>query len=208
MYFTLLVVVILTAIALVAVALGIARAISPRSYNPQKGEAYECGIPTRWITTSFRWAKSGFDRFDCSHAHLPTEEAHHSCLTEFARKNNSLQYMYFVLLMVVILTAIGLVAIALGVARAISPRSYNPQKGEAYECGIPTRGKSWMQFKVGYYLFAILFLMFDVETVFLFAWAVVVQEIGVFGLVSALFFLLILTFGLAYAWRKGALEWK
>ena len=56
--------------------------------------------------------------------------------------------------MVVILTAIGLVAIALGVARAISPRSYNPQKGEAYECGIPTRGKSWMQFKVGYYLFA------------------------------------------------------
>ncbi len=55
---------------------------------------------------------------------------------------------------------------------------------------------------------AILFLMFDVETVFLFAWAVVVQEIGVFGLVSALFFLLILTFGLAYAWRKGALEWK
>ena len=122
--------------------------------------------------------------------------------------NNTLQYMYFVLLMVVILTAIGLVASALGVARAISPRSYNPQKGEAYECGIPTRGKSWLQFKVGYYLFAILFLMFDVETVFLFAWAVVVQEIGVFGLVSALFFLLILTFGLAYAWRKGALDWK
>lgn len=113
--------------------------------------------------------------------------------------------MYFVLLMVVILTAIGLVAIALGVARAISPRSYNPQKGEAYECGIPTRGKSWMQFKVGYYLFAILFLMFDVETVFLFAWAVVVQEIGVFGLVSALFFLLILTFGLAYALAERSL---
>ena len=114
--------------------------------------------------------------------------------------------MYFVLLMVVILTAIGLVAIALGVARAISPRSYNPQKGEAYECGIPTRGKSWMQFKVGYYLFAILFLMFDVETVFLFAWAVVVQEIGVFGLVSALFFLLILTFGLRLAERSLGME--
>ena len=76
--------------------------------------------------------------------------------------------MYFTLLVVVILTAIALVAVALGIARAISPRSYNPQKGEAYECGIPTRGQSWMQFKVGYYLFAILFLMFDVETVFLF----------------------------------------
>lgn len=57
--------------------------------------------------------------------------------------------MYFTLLVVVILTAIALVAVALGIARAISPRSYNPQKGEAYECGIPTRGQSWMQFKVG-----------------------------------------------------------
>ena len=107
--------------------------------------------------------------------------------------------------MVVILTAIGLVAIALGVARAISPRSYNPQKGEAYECGIPTRGRSWMQFKVGYYLFAILFLMFDVETVFLFSWAVVVQDLGIYGLVSILFFLVVLVLGLAYAWRKLSL---
>ena len=110
--------------------------------------------------------------------------------------------------MVVILTAIGLVAIALGVARAISPRSYNPQKGEAYECGIPTRGKSWMQFKVGYYLFAILFLMFDVEAVFLFPWAVTVQDAGIDGLINILFFMVILILGLAYAWRKGALEWK
>lgn len=116
--------------------------------------------------------------------------------------------MYFTLLVVVILTAIALVAIALGIARAIAPRSYNAQKGEAYECGIPTRGQSWMQFKVGYYLFAILFLMFDVETVFLFPWAVVVQDLGLYGLISVLFFLLILVLGLAYAWKKGALEWK
>ena len=116
--------------------------------------------------------------------------------------------MYLTLLVVVILTAIALVAVALGIARAVSPRSYNPQKGEAYECGIPTRGRSWMQFKVGYYLFAILFLMFDVETVFLFSCAVVVQELGVYGLVSILFFLVVLILGLAYAWRKGALEWK
>ena len=116
--------------------------------------------------------------------------------------------MYLILLIVVILTAIALVAVALGIANAISPRSFNPQKGEAYECGIPTRGKSWMQFKVGYYLFAILFLMFDVETVFLFPWAVVVQDLGVYGLVSILFFLVVLVLGLAYAWRKGALELK
>lgn len=116
--------------------------------------------------------------------------------------------MYFTLLIVVILTAIALVAIALGIARAISPRSFNVQKGEAYECGIPTRGKSWMQFKVGYYLFAILFLMFDVETVFLFPWGVVVQNLGVYGLVNIIFFIIILILGLAYAWKKGALEWK
>lgn len=116
--------------------------------------------------------------------------------------------MYFTLLVVVILTALALVAVALGIARAISPRSYNPQKGEAYECGIPTRGRSWMQFKVGYYLFAILFLMFDVETVFLFPWAVVVQDLGINGLLSVLFFLVVLTLGLAYAWKKGALTWK
>ena len=114
--------------------------------------------------------------------------------------------MYFTLL--VVLTAIALVAVALGIARAISPRSYNPQKGEAYECGIPTRGQSWMQFKVGYYLFAILFLMFDVETVFLFPWAAVVQDLGVYGLVSIFFFIVVLILGLAYAWKKGALEWK
>ena len=116
--------------------------------------------------------------------------------------------MYFTLLVVVILTAIALVAVALGIARAISPRSYNPQKGEAYECGIPTRGQSWMQFKVGYYLFAILFLMFDVETVFLFPWAAVVQDLGVYGLVSIFFFIVVLILGLAYAWKKGALQWK
>ena len=116
--------------------------------------------------------------------------------------------MYFTLLVVVILTAIAVVAVALGIARAISPRSYNPQKGEAYECGIPTRGQSWMQFKVGYYLFAILFLMFDVETVFLFPWAAVVQDLGVYGLVSIFFFIVVLILGLAYAWKKGALEWK
>ena len=116
--------------------------------------------------------------------------------------------MNLTLLIVVILTAIALVGIALGVARIVSPRSYNRQKGEAYECGIPTRGRSWMQFKAGYYLFAILFLMFDVETAFLFPWAVVMQDLGPQGLVSILFFFIILVLGLAYAWRKGALEWK
>ena len=116
--------------------------------------------------------------------------------------------MNLTLMIVVILTAIALVSIALGLARLISPRSFNRQKGEAYECGIPTRGRSWMQFKAGYYLFAILFLMFDVEAVFLFPWAVTVQDVGIDGLLNILFFMVILILGLTYAWKKGALEWK
>lgn len=116
--------------------------------------------------------------------------------------------MNLTLMIVVILTAIALVGIALGFARLISPRSFNRQKGEAYECGIPTRGRSWMQFKAGYYLFAILFLMFDVEAVFLFPWAVTVQDVGIDGLLNILFFMVILILGLTYAWKKGALEWK
>ena len=65
-----------------------------------------------------------------------------------------------------------------------------------------------IQFKVGYYLFAILFLMFDVETVFLYPWAVISRSLGVYGLLSIAVFLFILILGLAYAWRKGALQWK
>lgn len=116
-----------------------------------------------------------------------------------------MNYAYF---LVTLITGIVLVIGGLGVAILISPKSNNPQKREAYESGIPTRGTSWMQFKVGYYLFAILYLMFDVETVFLFPWATVVRDLGIQGLISIGFFLLILVLGLAYAWRKGALEWK
>lgn len=112
------------------------------------------------------------------------------------------------LAVVALLTGVALVAVALWLAGLISPRSFNPQKGEAYECGIPTRGESMVQFKVGYYLFAILFLMFDVECVFLFPWAVKVRELGGAGLLSIAVFFTILVLGLVYAWRKGALEWK
>ena len=116
--------------------------------------------------------------------------------------------MSFTLLITAVLTGIALVFAGMLAARLISPRSFNAQKGEAYECGLPTRGRSQMQFKVGYYLFAILFLMFDVEAVFLYPWAVTVQDAGINGLLGVLFFLVILVLGLAYAWRKGALEWK
>ena len=116
--------------------------------------------------------------------------------------------MSFILFVTVVITAIFLVVAAYAIAKAIGPRSYNAVKGQPFESGIPTRGSSWIPVHIGYYLFAILFLMFDVETVFLYPWAVVVKQFGAMALASIGFFLVVLVFGLAYAWRKGALEWK
>lgn len=116
--------------------------------------------------------------------------------------------MNFTLFVTVLLTGIGFVGLVVVLAKLIAPRSFNKQKLEAYECGIPTRGDSWSQLHVGYYLFAILFLMFDVETMFLFPWATYAKELGTKGLLAVAFFLAILILGLAYAWRKGALKWK
>lgn len=113
-----------------------------------------------------------------------------------------------VMALVALLTGAGLVFLALWIAGLISPKSYNRQKGEPYECGIPTRGESMSQFKVGYYLFAILFLMFDVETVFLYPWAVKMRAWGADGLLAIAIFFAIIVLGLVYAWRKGAVEWK
>ncbi len=107
-----------------------------------------------------------------------------------------------------ILTGAVLVAAALVIAYLIGPRSYTKMKGEPYESGIPTRGDSQAQFHVGYYLFAILFLMFDVETVFLFPWADICKELKSAALPAVGTFLVILVLGLAYAWKKGALRWK
>ncbi|MCM1452039.1 MAG: NADH-quinone oxidoreductase subunit A [Clostridium sp.] len=112
------------------------------------------------------------------------------------------------LALVGLLTGVALVTLAMWIAGLISPRSFNKQKGEPYECGIPTRGESMSQFHIGYYLFAILFLMFDVETVFLFPWAVKMRALGTDGLLSIAVFFGVLVLGLVYAWRKGALEWK
>ena len=98
--------------------------------------------------------------------------------------------MYFILFVTVLITAVFLVMAAYVIAKLIGPRTYNKVKGEPFECGIPTHGSSWIPVHVGYYLFAILFLIFDVETVFLYPWAVVVKEFGAMAMVSIAFFLL------------------
>lgn len=87
---------------------------------------------------------------------------------------------------------------------------YKPSiiKSETYECGIPTEGPTWIQFHVGYYLFAIIYLIFDVETVFLFPWAVVMRQMGLTAFIEIVIFITILGLGLLYAWKKKALIWE
>lgn len=98
-------------------------------------------------------------------------------------------------------------AAAIIVAAILSPRKPNPIKSSTYECGIETVGENWVQFKAQYYIFALIFLVFDVETVFLFPWALSLNQLGLFAVVEGIIFIGILVAGLVYAWRKGMLEW-
>jgi len=95
----------------------------------------------------------------------------------------------------------------IAIAKIFVRGTRNPQKGQPYECGIPTKGATWIQFNVGYYLFALIFLIFDVELIFLYPWAVVVKKIGMPALIEAGIFLFILFMGFLYAHKKGALKW-
>src|ERR1051325_6446585 len=110
-------------------------------------------------------------------------------------------------LIVLIFAAIAFSAGGIMVANLMVRGSKNKQKGQAYECGVPTVGTTWVQFPVGYYLFALIFLIFDVELAFLYPWAVVVKQIGWPGLIEIAVFMFILFLGFLYAHKKGALKW-
>lgn len=98
-------------------------------------------------------------------------------------------------------------AAAITTAGFLAPKKPNKLKNEIYECGIETVGETWVQFKAQYYVFGLIFLIFDVEAVFLFPWAVAFNQLTLYGVLEALVFILILAGGLVYAWKKGALEW-
>jgi NADH:ubiquinone oxidoreductase subunit 3 (subunit A) len=116
-------------------------------------------------------------------------------------------YDNYVAVLIAVIIGIGLVASALLLNYVLSPRQPSRPKGIAYECGMLPIGRNWTQVHVRYYLFAILFLIFDVETVFLFPWAVTFLEVGAAAFFEMLVFIAILGFGLLYAWRKGVLRW-
>lgn len=108
-----------------------------------------------------------------------------------------------------IFLAIGLVfpAVPIILAYFISPHKSNPLKNDTYECGIETVGEAWVQFKAQYYVFALVFVVFDVETVFLFPWAVAFKNMPFFMVFEGIVFIALLVGALVYIWRKGALEW-
>jgi NADH-quinone oxidoreductase subunit A len=106
------------------------------------------------------------------------------------------------------ITAVILVGGAILFAYYAAPQTPTIVKSEPYECGIPTEGPTWIQFHVGYYLFAIIYLIFDVETVFIYPWAVVMREVGLNAFIEILIFFTILGLGLLYAWKKKALTWE
>jgi NADH-quinone oxidoreductase subunit A len=89
----------------------------------------------------------------------------------------------------------------------IAPRKRSRAKGDAYECGVKTYGETWVRFRIQYYIYALMFVVFDIETVFLFPWAAAYGRLGPFALFEMVVFLAILLVGLIYAWAKGVLRW-
>lgn len=99
-------------------------------------------------------------------------------------------------------------ALALSAAKLLRPSSRNPERRTTYESGMEPIGGAWIQFNIRYYMFALVFVVFDVETVFLYPWAVAFHRLGLLAFIEALVFIGILVIALVYAWRKGALEWS
>jgi NADH-quinone oxidoreductase subunit A len=113
-------------------------------------------------------------------------------------------YIFVGLLLVM---AIGFALAPVIVVRIIAPRKRSLAKGDVYECGVRTYGETWIRFRIQYYIYALMFVVFDIETLFLFPWAVSYAGLGAFALWEMAIFLVILLVGLVYAWAKGVLRW-
>lgn len=98
-------------------------------------------------------------------------------------------------------------SILLGLSKVFHPKNPTPTKLLTYECGLDTQGDTWVQFKVSYFMYALIFVVFDVETIFLYPWAIKFQSLGLFAIVEMFIFIAILVVGFWYAWKEGALEW-
>lgn len=115
------------------------------------------------------------------------------------------QYLF---LGVFLIVAVIFPFIPLVLAYLITPKKSNPIKNATYECGVQSKGDSWIQFRAQYYIYALIFVIFDIETIFIYPWAVAYNQLGTFALVEMFIFIAILSLGLVYAWKKRVLEWK
>src|SRR3954469_15925392 len=113
----------------------------------------------------------------------------------------------YVFIGMLFLGAIGFALAPLAVVALVAPRKGSLAKSDIYECGVLTTGETWIRFKIQYYVYALMFVVFDIETVFLYPWAVSYGGLGAFALVEMVVFLAILVVGLLYAWAKGVLRW-
>lgn len=109
---------------------------------------------------------------------------------------------------VLIFFATGAAVSIIALGHLFGPRKKNPRKGQPYESGMVPYGPGRRRVPVHFYLIAVLFILFDVEIVFMLPWAVVLRDLALFGLIEMVLFVLILAVGLIYAWKKGALEWE
>nr|YP_010267324.1 NADH-plastoquinone oxidoreductase subunit 3 [Brainea insignis]QLD96876.1 NADH-plastoquinone oxidoreductase subunit 3 [Brainea insignis]UIF93924.1 NADH-plastoquinone oxidoreductase subunit 3 [Brainea insignis] len=106
-----------------------------------------------------------------------------------------------------LLVSISIPYLAFSIPGFIAPTREGPEKLTSYESGIEPKGDAWIRFQIRYYMFALVFVVSDVETVFLYPWAVSFRELGLFAFIEVIIFIFILVVGLVYAWRKGASEW-
>jgi NADH-quinone oxidoreductase subunit A len=113
----------------------------------------------------------------------------------------------YIFIGLLLLVAIVFAIAPLVVVWIIAPRKRSLAKSDVYECGVRTYGETWVRFRIQYYIYALMFVVFDIEVVFLFPWAVSYAGLGAFALIEMVVFLVILTVGLAYAWAKGVLRW-
>lgn len=120
---------------------------------------------------------------------------------------HSYEYHYL-FLGLFLLIAVTFPLLPLLLAQIVAPKKPNPIKSASYECGVESKGDSWVQFKVQYYIYALIFVIFDIEVIFIYPWAVAYRQMGLFAFIEMLIFLAILAFGLVYAWKKNVLVWK
>jgi NADH-quinone oxidoreductase subunit A len=113
----------------------------------------------------------------------------------------------YIFIGLLLLGAIGFAVAPLIVVVLVAPRKKSASKLDTYECGLLTTGETWVRFRIQYYIYALLFVVFDIETVFLYPWAVSYAGLGTFALVEMVIFLVMLAIGLAYAWARGVLRW-